>query len=95
MPVVVYRCTHCHREVLVRKPGPMSDAEIRRRIAEEMRPWPTGRGGRVDQGSRLRDDIWVAVSGMRDSSVPRSTVPEECPACNRKDALVESRTLEG
>ncbi len=95
MPVVVYRCTHCHREVLVRKPGPMSDAEIQRRIAEEMRPWPTGRGGRVDMGSRLRDDIWVAVSGMRDSNVPRSAVPEECPACGRPDVMVESRTLEG
>ena len=96
MPVVVYRCTHCHREVLVRRPGPMSDAEIQRRINEEMSPWaPSGRGGRVDLGSRLRDDIWIAVSGMRDSDVPRSTVPDECPACNRPNVMVESRVLEG
>ena len=93
MPVVVYRCTHCHREVLVRKPGPMSDAEIQRRIAEEMRPWARGPGARLDAGSRLRDDIWVAVSGMRENDIPRNGVPEACAACNR-DTLVESRTLE-
>ena len=95
MPVVVYRCSHCHREVLVRRAGPMSDAEIRRRIDEEMRPWPTGPGGRVDLGSRLRDDIWVAVSGMRESDVPRTEVPDECPACGRRDVMAESRVLEG
>lgn len=95
MPVVVYRCSHCHREVLVRRPGPMSDAEIQRRIDEEMRPWARGRTGRLDLSSRMRDDIWVAVSGMRDSDVPRTHVPEECPACHRPNALVESRVLEG
>jgi len=94
VPVVVFRCTHCHREVLVRKPGPMSDAEIRRRIDEEMRPWSRGPGARLDMSSRMRDDIWVAVSGMRESDIPRNGVPEACPACGR-ETLVESRTLEG
>ena len=93
MPVVVYRCTHCHREVLVRRPGPMSDSEIRRRIDEEMRPWARGPGARLDTSSRMRDDIWVAVSGMRDADIPRNGVPEACPACNR-DTLEESRVLE-
>ena len=95
MPVQVYRCSHCHRGVLVRQPGPMSDAEIRRRIAEEMRPWARGRNSRVDASMRLRDDIWVAVSGMREDDIPRNDVPDECPACGRRDALEQSRMLEG
>lgn len=94
MPVRVYRCEQCHREVLVRVPGQMSEAEIQRRIAEEMRPWARGRGARFDASTRLRDDIWVAVSGMR-ADVPRPEVPEECPACGRTDALRHSRMLDG
>lgn len=94
MPVQIYRCSHCRREVLVRWPGPMSDTEVRRRIAEEMRPWERGRKSRVDASMRLRDDIWVALSGMRDD-IPRHVVPDECPACGRRDALERSRMLEG
>ena len=44
---------------------------------------------------RLRDDIWVAVSGMREDDIPRNDVPDECPACGRRDALEQSRMLEG
>lgn len=92
MAVLVYRCAHCGREVLVRHPGPMSEEEIARRVAEEMRPAAPGPRAPSDFASRLRDDIWVGVSGTREI-VPRDELPDRCPACGR-DALEEARTLE-
>ncbi len=95
MPVQVYRCSHCHREVLVRAPGPMSDAEVQRRIEEELRPWSRGPTGRLDLSSRLRDDIWVGLSAMGDADIPRNGVPTSCPGCNRDGTLAESRVIDG
>ena len=65
MPVQVYRCSHCGREVLVRAPGPLSDAEIRRRIEEERRPLARGRQGQRDFTTRLRDYNWEGLSVPR------------------------------
>jgi hypothetical protein len=82
VPVHVYRCTHCGREVLVRRTGELSDAEIARRIEEERSPVAGGDRGAPDRTLRLRDDIWVGVSGSREI-VPRDDLPERCPACRR------------
>ena len=87
MAVDVYRCTHCGREVLVRREGEMSEAEIARRLEEERRPAARGERGAPDRALRLRDDIWVGVSGTRET-VPRDDLPARCPACERA-------TLEG
>jgi hypothetical protein len=84
MAVEVFRCNPCGREVLVRHAGPMSEAEIARRVKEEFEPTQPGPGGRPDFGSRLRDDIWVGLSGTREP-VPRDELPERCPACARTD----------
>ena len=84
MAVEVFRCNACGREVLVRRPGPMSEAEIARRVQEEFEPSKPGPAGRPDLGSRLRDDIWVGVSGTREP-VPRDELPEACPVCARTD----------
>ncbi|MPZ98844.1 MAG: hypothetical protein GEU80_05795 [Dehalococcoidia bacterium] len=92
MAVQVYRCAHCGREVLVRIDAPMSDEEIARRVAEEMRPSTSGPKGQPDLGVRLRDDIWVGVSGSREI-VPRDALPEQCPACGRP-TLEAARTLD-
>lgn len=93
MPVDVYRCSHCGREVLVRTPGPLSPQEIRRRIDEEMRPNANGARGQRDLSTRLRDYIWEGVSADREM-VPRAEPPEHCPAC-RRSTLKMARTLEG
>ena len=93
MPVEVYRCSHCGREVLVRAPGPLSEAEIRRRVAEEMRPPAGGPQGQRDVSTRLRDYIWEGVSATREP-VPRDRLPDRCPAC-RRTTLEADRTLEG
>lgn len=93
MPVDVYRCSHCGREVLVRAPGPLSAQEIRRRIAEEMRPNANSQRGQRDLSTRLRDYIWEGVSADREL-VPRAEPPEHCPACRRR-TLEMARTLEG
>jgi hypothetical protein len=92
VPVQVYRCANCGREVLVRRPGPLSEAEIARRIEEEHRPAARGRGGSVPFSERARDDIWAGISALRDA-IPRDALPDRCPACQR-DALVEARTVE-
>ena len=84
MAVEVFRCNGCGREVLVRRPGPMSEAEIARRVKEEFEPSKPGPTGRPDFSSRLRDDIWVGVSGTREQ-VPRDELPEACPVCARAD----------
>jgi predicted RNA-binding Zn-ribbon protein involved in translation (DUF1610 family) len=96
MPVQVYRCSHCGREVLVRDDTDsggrgMSDAEIARRIEEEMRPPAQGRPGRADVSTRLRDDIWLGISSTREI-IPRDELPSACPACG-KATLAEDRLL--
>ena len=93
MPVRVYRCSHCGREVLVRAPGPLSEAEVQRRIEEEMRPAMRGPGGHRDPSIRLRDYIWEGVSATREF-VPRDRLPERCPVCRRR-TLEVTRTIEG
>lgn len=92
MPIDVYRCAHCGREVLVRSPEPLTAAEIDRRIEEETRPNATGPRGSQPLGTRLRDDIWQAVSERR-IPIPRYELPEQCPACGRQATLIEARTL--
>ena len=42
MAVEVFRCNACRREVLVRQAGPMSEAEIARRVREEFEPATPG-----------------------------------------------------
>lgn len=93
MPVHVYRCGPCGREVLVRAAGPLSDAEITRRIDEELRPLPEGRAGRLPTLMRLRDDIWLALSDRREP-IPRDRLPRRCPACGRDATLIASRDLD-
>ena len=41
---------------------------------------------------RLRDDIWIGVSGTREI-VPRDDLPDRCPACQRP-SLEEHRAVE-
>jgi DNA-directed RNA polymerase subunit RPC12/RpoP len=90
--VDVYRCTHCGREVLVRRAGELSEAEIARLLEEERRPAARGERAVPDRSLRLRDDIWVGVSGTREM-VPRDDLPEHCPAC-RRPTLREHRVLD-
>lgn len=93
MAVTVYRCSHCGREVLVRTerpPGTMSEEELRRRVEEEFRQATTGAPGRPDLAMRLRDDIWSAISEMREF-IPRNELPERCPACGRAQTLLAAR----
>lgn len=92
MAVLVYRCSHCGREVLVRHPSAMSDAESARRVEEEMRPPSRGRRGTMGFSERLRDDIWLGISETR-GIIPRDEAPAHCPACGRA-TLTEARTLE-
>jgi DNA-directed RNA polymerase subunit RPC12/RpoP len=92
MATHVYRCGHCGREVLVRRAGPMTEQEIARRKEEEMRPPAQGRRAPGGMSERLRDDIWLGVSGTREM-VPRDEPPERCPACGRAE-LSETRTVE-
>lgn len=93
MPILVYRCSHCGREVLVRSAAPMSPAEAQRRVEEELRAATRGPRGRLASSFQLRDDIWLGLSQGR-GDVPRSGLPECCPACGRAGTLGESRTLE-
>jgi len=98
--VEVYRCLRCGREVLVRRiprPGepPLSERELRRRIEEELRPAARGRFGRTDPASRLRDDIWIAISDGRATPIPRDELPTSCPGCSAPDAFAVSRVLDG
>lgn len=92
MAVQVYRCSHCGREVLVRVVAPMTEAEISRRLAEEMRPDAVGPAHRPFGADRLRDDIWLGVANDR-QSVPREEAPDRCPACGR-DTLAVARVIE-
>ncbi len=93
MAIQVFRCVRCGREVLVRVAVPLTPEQVRRRIEEEMRPPQPGPPGGRGLADRLRDDIWIGVSGGRDTSVPREEVPERCPSCTQP-ALVLDRTLE-
>ncbi|HRC62178.1 MAG: hypothetical protein K1X87_05065 [Dehalococcoidia bacterium] len=93
MPVDVYRCAHCGREVLVRILAPMTPAEIARRIEEERRPAASGLPGQPAATFRLRDDIWLHVSAER-TEVPREVLPEQCPACNRSGTLQPRGTID-
>ena len=94
MPVLVYRCSHCRREVLVRSRAPMSPAEAARRVEEELRTAARGPRGRLSAMFQWRDDIWLGVSQLR-GDVPRPEPPECCPACGRTETLSEHRTLDG
>ncbi|MCY3655851.1 MAG: hypothetical protein OXH97_10345 [Chloroflexota bacterium] len=94
MPIDVYRCSSCRREVLVRSSRPMSPAEAQRRVEEELRAATRGPRGRIAASFQLRDDIWLGLSQLLGGDVPRSEVPDECPACGRHDTLSESRTIE-
>jgi hypothetical protein len=93
VPVLVYRCEHCGREVLVRSAAPMSPAEAARRVDEELRAAARGPRGRLASAFQLRDDIWLGVSQTR-GDVPRPELPDCCPACGRAETLSESRTIE-
>ena len=93
MPIDVYRCTHCGREVLVRASRPLTDREIRRRIEDEMQPAARGTRGERDFSTRLRDYIWQGLSDTREM-VPRDELPERCPACCRPTTLEVSRTID-
>lgn len=92
MAVQVYRCSHCGREVLVRIVAPMTEAEIARRREEEMRPAALGPPAPNSWSDRLRDHIWLGLSGLGEM-VPRDAVPEECPAC-RRATLEVARVIE-
>ncbi len=100
MAVEVHRCERCGREVLLRRrprPGepPLSEAELRRRVEEELRPEARGRAGRTDAGSRLRDDIWLAIADGRETPIPREELPGACPGCGVEGSFAVSRTLDG
>lgn len=94
MPILVYRCSRCRREVLVRSTEPMSPAEAQRRVEEELRAATRGPRGRIASSFQLRDDIWLGLSQLRGGDVPRPELPEDCPACGRQGTLTESRTIE-
>jgi hypothetical protein len=92
MAIEVYRCTYCGREVLVRLLQPLSEADVQRRREEEMRPAAPGPRGPASLSDRMRDDIWVGISGTRDI-VPRDEPPACCPACAR-DGLERDRIID-
>lgn len=94
MPVHVYRCLQCRREILVREAGPMSPAEIKRRIEEETKPWRSGPAGVPGGSLRWRDDVWLGISAMRETGVPREELPDRCPACGRESTFERARLLE-
>lgn len=92
MALQVFRCSRCGREVLVRMAAPLSEAEVSRRIREEMQPETPGPQARPQWPDRLREDIWVGISGGR-THVPREAAPDACPAC-RHASLVLDRVIE-
>ncbi len=79
--------------MLVREPGPLTPAEIARRIEEERRPPASGLPGQPAATFRLRDDIWLSVSAER-TEVPREALPDRCPACGRPETLHRRGALE-
>ena len=76
----------------MRRGDTLSETEIARRLEEERRPAADGRRGTPDRSLRLRDDIWIGVSGTR-AIVPRDDLPDRCPACQRP-SLEEHRAVE-
>ena len=72
--------------------APLSEEQVRRRIAEEMRPDAAGPPAQRVMADRLRDDIWVGLSDGR-TSIPRETVPERCPSCDQP-TLVDYRIID-
>jgi DNA-directed RNA polymerase subunit RPC12/RpoP len=94
VPVHVYRCLQCRREILVREPGPLTPAEIKRRIEEETKPWRPGPPGSPHGSFRWRDDVWLGISAMRETGVPREELPDRCPACGRESTFERARLLE-
>lgn len=92
MAVEVYRCTHCGREVLVHLSRPLTEAEIQRRIEEEMRPAATGPRGSASFSDRMRDHIWLGISDTREI-IPRDQAPDRCPACSR-EGLERTRVVD-
>jgi len=92
MAIQVYRCSHCGREVLVRIVAPLTAEQVRRRIAEEMRPDAAGPPAQRGLADRLRDDIWVGLSDGR-TSIPREIAPDRCPSCGQ-DSLAMDRVVE-
>lgn len=92
MALQVFRCSHCGREVLVRLAAPLTEDEVRRRVQEEMQPDSPGPRARPQWQDRLREDIWVGVSGGR-THIPREEAPAACPSCGR-EALVLARVIE-
>lgn len=93
MAIQVYRCTRCGREVLVRIVAPLTEEQVRRRIEEEMRPDASGPPADRRLTDRLRDDIWLGVSGGRETSIPREEAPDRCPTCGQ-ESLAADRILE-
>ena len=77
----------------MRELGPMTPAEIERRIEEERRPLAGGLLGQPAATFRLRDDIWLSVSADR-TEVPREELPERCPACRQADTLLKRGLVE-
>ena len=92
MAIQVYRCSRCGREVLVRIIAPLTPEQVRRRIAEEMRPDAMGPPAQRGLADRLRDDIWVGLSDGR-TSIPREIAPDRCPSCGR-DSLAIDRVFD-
>ncbi len=88
----IFRCTECGREVVVRKPGPMSPKEVARRKLAEMRPNIRGTRGASPVNDQLRDDIWAAISTQR-TEIPRLEAPDRCPAC-KGETLESVRHIE-
>ncbi len=93
MPIRVYRCTRCGREVLVREPGPLTPSEIARRLEEERRPLPGGLPGQPAATLRWRDDIWLSLAAER-AEIPREELPDRCPACGQNDTLSPRNIVE-
>lgn len=73
----------------------LSDAELRRRLDEELRPVARGRPGRRDPATRLRDDIWIAIADGRETPIPRDELPVACPACSAQHPFAVSRVIDG
>ncbi len=68
--------------------APLTPEEVRRRVQEEMHPETPGPQARPQWQDRLREDIWVGVSGGR-THIPREEAPDVCPSCGRSSLAVD------
>lgn len=59
---------------------------------EETRPAAPGRRGALPGAERMRDDIWLGISGSR-AAIPRDRVPDRCPTCGH-EVLEAARIVE-